>query len=109
MFGELPCDIGTVLSRGEGGITERSFHPFWHGSNGRPQATPAGFDPFGKVRVDCVSRRDPWLVSERLDLIVKACALVERTIELDLHDHKRCHLETLRCIMRLHVHMSDLI
>ena len=33
------------------------------------------FDPLGKVRVDVVSQRDPWLVHEKLDLIVKSGAL----------------------------------
>ena len=33
------------------------------------------FDPFQKVRVDVVSQRDPWLVHENLDLIVKSGAL----------------------------------
>src|SRR5258708_19135796 len=27
-------------------------------------------DPFGKVRVDVVSQRTPWLVHEKLDMIV---------------------------------------
>ncbi len=30
------------------------------------------FDPFGEVRVDVVSQRDPWLVHDKLDLIVKS-------------------------------------
>ena len=33
------------------------------------------FDPLGKVRVDVVSQRDPWLVHEKLDLIVKSGAI----------------------------------
>ncbi len=32
-------------------------------------------DPLGKVRVDVVSKREPWLVHEKLDLIVKSGAL----------------------------------
>ncbi len=47
------------------------------------------FDPFGKVRVDVVSQRDPWLVHEQLDLIVKSGALQDRAVVLDLKDHER--------------------
>ena len=46
-------------------------------------------DPLGKVRVDVVSQRDPWLVHEKLDLIVKSGALAERAVVLDLKDHER--------------------
>ncbi|MBX3441772.1 MAG: slipin family protein [Planctomyces sp.] len=47
------------------------------------------FDPLGRVRVDVVSQRDPWLVHEKLDLIVKSGALAGRAIVLDLKDHER--------------------
>lgn len=47
------------------------------------------FDPLGKVRVDVVSQRDPWLVHEKLDLIVKSGALADRAVVLDLKDHER--------------------
>ncbi len=47
------------------------------------------FDPFDKVRVDIVSQRDPWLVHEKLDLIVKSGVLKDRAIVLDLKDHER--------------------
>ena len=47
------------------------------------------FDPLGKVRVDVVSQRDPWLVHEQLDLIIKSGALAERAIVLDLKDNER--------------------
>lgn len=47
------------------------------------------FDPLGKVRVDVVSQRDPWLVSEKLDLIVKSGVLKDRAVVLDLKDHER--------------------
>ena len=47
------------------------------------------FDLFDKVRVDVVSQRDPWLVHEKLDLIVKSGALKDRAIVLDLKDHER--------------------
>lgn len=47
------------------------------------------FDPFGKLRVDVVSQRDPWLVHEKLDLIVKSGALKDRAVVLDLKDDER--------------------
>jgi len=47
------------------------------------------FDPLGKVRVDVVSQRDPWLVHEKLDLIVKSGALADRAVVLDLKDTER--------------------
>ena len=67
------------------------------------------FDPLGKVRVDVVSRRDPWLVHEKLDVIVKSGALKDRAIVLDLKDYQRalvwidgrfshCLLYTSRCV-----------
>jgi hypothetical protein len=46
-------------------------------------------DPFGKVRVEVVSQRAPWLVHEKLDMIVKSGALAERAMVLDLKDHQR--------------------
>jgi len=46
-------------------------------------------DPLFKLRVDVVSQRDPWLVHEKLDLIVRSGALKERAIVLDLKDHER--------------------
>ena len=47
------------------------------------------FDPLGKVRVDVVSRRDPWLVHEKLDVLVKSGALKDRAVVLDLKDYQR--------------------
>jgi len=47
------------------------------------------FDPLGKVRVEIVSERDPWLVHEKLDVIVKSGALADRAVVLDLKDHQR--------------------
>lgn len=47
------------------------------------------FDPLGKVRVDTVSQRDPWLVHEKLDLIIKSGELADRAVVLDLKDHER--------------------
>lgn len=46
-------------------------------------------DPNGEVHVDVVSRREPWLVHEKLDLIVRSGALEGRAIVLDLKDHER--------------------
>jgi regulator of protease activity HflC (stomatin/prohibitin superfamily) len=47
------------------------------------------FDPLRKVHVNVVSQRDPWLVHEKLDLIVKSGALTDRAVVLDLKDHER--------------------
>ena len=47
------------------------------------------FDPLNRVRVDVVSRRDPWLVHDQLDLIVKSGALSDRGAVVDLKDHER--------------------
>jgi regulator of protease activity HflC (stomatin/prohibitin superfamily) len=46
-------------------------------------------DPLGKVRIEVVSQRAPWLVHEKLDVIVKSGALRERAVVLDLKDHER--------------------
>lgn len=46
-------------------------------------------DPLFKVRVDVVSQRDPWLVHEKLDLIVKSGALGSRAAVMDLKDYER--------------------
>ena len=47
------------------------------------------YDPLNKVRVDIVSQREPALVHDKLDLIVKSGALAKRTVVLDLKDHER--------------------
>lgn len=47
------------------------------------------FDPFGRVRMDVVSQRDPELAHEKLDVIVKSGALQDRAVVLDLKDHER--------------------
>ena len=46
-------------------------------------------DPMLKHRVDVVSKRDPWLVHDKLDMIVKSGALGERATVVDLKDHER--------------------
>lgn len=47
------------------------------------------FDLLGKVRVDVVSKRAPWLVHDKLDVIVKSGALADHAVVLDLKDHQR--------------------
>jgi regulator of protease activity HflC (stomatin/prohibitin superfamily) len=47
------------------------------------------FDPLMKARVYVVSQRDPWLVHDKLDMIVKSGALKDRAVVLDLKDHQR--------------------
>jgi regulator of protease activity HflC (stomatin/prohibitin superfamily) len=47
------------------------------------------FDPWGKTRVDVVSRRDPWLVHEKLDVVVRSGALTGRAVVVDLKDYQR--------------------
>jgi regulator of protease activity HflC (stomatin/prohibitin superfamily) len=46
-------------------------------------------DPLGKVRVEIVSQRDPWLVHEKLDVIVRSGAPKDRAVVLDLKDYER--------------------
>src|SRR5690606_13491974 len=47
------------------------------------------FDPFGNVCVEIVSVRDPWIVHEKLDMIVKSGALDSRAIVVGLKDYQR--------------------
>ncbi|HYV38312.1 MAG TPA: slipin family protein [Gemmataceae bacterium] len=47
------------------------------------------FDPLGRVKVETVSQRAPWLVHAKLDVIVKSGALANRAIVLDLKDYQR--------------------
>lgn len=47
------------------------------------------FDPLGKVSVQVVSLRAPWLAHEQLDVIVNSGALADRAVVLDLKDHQR--------------------
>ncbi len=47
------------------------------------------FDPLGKVRVDVVSMRDPAVVHNKLDMIVKSGVLADRAVVLDLKDYQR--------------------
>ena len=45
--------------------------------------------PLRRVKIEVVSQRAPWLVHEKLDVIVKSGALRERAVVLDLKDHER--------------------
>jgi regulator of protease activity HflC (stomatin/prohibitin superfamily) len=47
------------------------------------------FDPLGKVKVEVVSQRSPWLAHEKLDMMVKSGALKDRAVVLDLKDYER--------------------
>jgi regulator of protease activity HflC (stomatin/prohibitin superfamily) len=47
------------------------------------------FDPLFRVKVDVVSLRTPWLVHEKLDVIVKTGMLEGRALVLDLKDYER--------------------
>jgi hypothetical protein len=54
------------------------------------------FDPLGKVKVEVVSQRSPWLAHEKLDVIVKSGALKDRAVVLDLKDYQRAHPTLMR-------------
>ncbi len=47
------------------------------------------FDPLGRVRIEVVSRRDPWLRHDKLDLIVKSGVLDGWAQVVDLKDYER--------------------
>ncbi|MEY4567900.1 MAG: hypothetical protein RLY14_2870 [Planctomycetota bacterium] len=47
------------------------------------------FDPLNKVQVRIVTRRDPWLVDEQLDVIVKSGHLEGKAEVIDLQDNQR--------------------
>ena len=42
------------------------------------------FDPMNKIRVRVVSKREPWLADDQLDVIVKSGALAGKAEVLDL-------------------------
>ncbi len=46
-------------------------------------------DPLGKVKVEVVSQRAPWLAHEKLDVISRSGALKDRAVVLDLKDYER--------------------
>lgn len=67
---------------------------------------PAGqhwiFDPLGKTKVRILSQRDPWLIDEQLDVIVKSGALAGEAVVLDLKDYQRALVwidGRFRCIL----------
>ncbi|MBS0262919.1 MAG: slipin family protein [Planctomycetes bacterium] len=69
-------EVGLVFREGEfQGLLSAGRHGF--------------FDPWNHVRVEVVSQREPWLVHEKLDLIIKSGALHDRAVVLDLADHER--------------------
>ncbi|QDU25379.1 SPFH domain / Band 7 family protein [Anatilimnocola aggregata] len=47
------------------------------------------FDPWSQSRVTIVSRREPWLAHEKLDLIVKSGLLAGQAEVLDVQDQQR--------------------
>lgn len=47
------------------------------------------FDPLNKVRIRTVSKRDPWLLDDQLDVIVKSGVLTGRAEVVDLKDYQR--------------------
>jgi regulator of protease activity HflC (stomatin/prohibitin superfamily) len=47
------------------------------------------FDPLGRVRVETVSARAPWLLHEKLDVIIKSGALEGLAEVVDLKDYQR--------------------
>jgi regulator of protease activity HflC (stomatin/prohibitin superfamily) len=47
------------------------------------------FDPLLNVRVKVVSQREPWLLHDKLDLLVKSGLLTDRAVVVDLKDHQR--------------------
>jgi regulator of protease activity HflC (stomatin/prohibitin superfamily) len=46
-------------------------------------------DPLKKIRVDVVSMRDPWLIHDDLDMLIKSGALAKDAVVLDLRDNER--------------------
>lgn len=46
-------------------------------------------DLFGKHRVDVVSMRDPWLVHDELDVLIRSGKLDDQLTVVDLKDHER--------------------
>ncbi len=47
------------------------------------------FTRFGKTKVEVVSKRDPWIQHEQLDVIVKSGVLADKAEVVDLRDHER--------------------
>jgi regulator of protease activity HflC (stomatin/prohibitin superfamily) len=75
-------------------IQVRSYEMGLHFRNGEFKGLLAQgrhwlFAPLNKVRVDVVSQREPWLMHEKLDVIVKSGALKDCAVVLDLKDYQR--------------------
>src|SRR6516164_9776152 len=69
-------EMGLYFRDGEfRGLLERGW--FWF------------FDPLRRVRVEVVSQRAPWLVHDKLDVIVKSGELTDLAVVLDLKDYER--------------------
>ena len=69
-------EAGLVFRKGEfRGVLEAGIHWF--------------FDPLNRLKVQIVSRREPWLAHEKLDLMVRSGLLEGRAEVLDLKDHQR--------------------
>lgn len=47
------------------------------------------FNMAGKLKIEIVSQRDPWLMHEKLDMIVRSGVLKDRAVVLDLKDYER--------------------
>jgi regulator of protease activity HflC (stomatin/prohibitin superfamily) len=47
------------------------------------------FNPRGRLHVDVVSRRTPWLQHDKLDVIIKSDVLQDHAVVVDLKDHER--------------------
>lgn len=47
------------------------------------------FDPLNRVQMAIVSQREPWLINDKLDLLVKSGLLKNHIVVLDLKDHER--------------------
>jgi len=73
-------------------IRQHEMGLYFHDRNFRGLLEPGRywfFDLLGRVRVELVSQRAPWIVHEKLDVIVKSGVLDELAVVLDLKDHER--------------------
>jgi hypothetical protein len=69
-------EVGLHFHNGEfRGLLEAGRHWLWN--------------PLGRVQVEIASLRAPWLVHEKLDIIVKSGALTGRALVVDLKDYER--------------------
>jgi hypothetical protein len=69
-------ELGLLFRSGD---FRRLLEPGWH----------VLVDPLFRARVEIVSQRAPWLVHEKLDLIVKSGVLEGRAVVVDLKDYER--------------------